>query len=183
MCRSGAGPLRGLTSALAAELGVRRPVTLLGGETATPMTWGWLRPVILLPPDAEDWPDDRLRAVLLHELAHIARADWPAQMAGHLACALYWFHPGVWLAARQARSEGERACDDRVLLSGVPAPDYARHLLDVARALRDQPPSPAALPMAQTSQVEERLTAILQPKRRQAMLTRKTVTVASLATL
>ncbi len=174
------GPLPVLASELAAELGVRRPVTLLRGETVTPMTWGWLRPVVLLPRESGDWPEDRLRAVLLHELAHIARADWPAQMAGHLACALYWFHPGVWLAARQARVDGECACDDRVLLSGVPAPDYARHLLDVARVLRGKP-IPAVVPMAQTSQIASRLRAILHPKQRRTMVTRKSVTVALLA--
>ena len=173
------GPLPALTADLSRELGVRRPVMLLLGETVTPMTWGWFRPVILLPPDAGDWPNDRLRAVLLHELAHIARSDWPAQMVSHLACAVYWFHPGVWLAARQARNECERACDDRVLLSGVPAPDYARHLLDVARALRGKSLS-TVVPMAQTSHIEGRLRAILQKNRRQTMPTRKAVAVAAL---
>ena len=166
------GPLPELTTELAQSLGVRAPVRLLLGEAGTPMTWGWLRPVILLPLGADQWPSDRLRAVLLHELAHIARADWPAQMASHLACALYWFNPLVWLAARQARTEGERACDDRVLLAGIPAPDYARHLLDVARSLRDTP-LPAVLPMAKSSHVEGRLRAILQPRRRQTMLTKR----------
>ena len=144
------------------------------------MTWGWLRPVILLPLGADQWPPDRLRAVLLHELAHIARADWPAQMASHLACALYWFNPLVWLAARQARTEAERACDDRVLLAGIPAPDYARHLLDVARSLRDTP-LPAVLPMAHTPQMAGRLKAILGRGRTRKPVTRRALVLAGLA--
>ncbi len=159
------GPLPDLTATLAQELGIKTPVRLLTGEAGTPMTWGWLRPVILLPPDAAQWPEDRLRAVLLHELSHIARADWPAQMASHLACACYWFNPLVWLAARQARLEGERACDDRVLLAGVPAPDYARHLLDVARSLRD-PRLPTALPLVNAATLKVRLQIILDSARK-----------------
>lgn len=175
--RAADGPLAALTASLAADMGCRRPVHLLLGETTTPMTWGWRQTVILLPPDAEEWPDDRRRAVLLHELAHIARGDWPAQMTAHLACACYWFHPGVWLAARQARTESERACDDRVLLAGIPPADYARHLLDVARSLRDTP-LPAVLPMAQTSRVEGRLRAVLRKTLRRGSVSRRGALIA-----
>src|SRR5262249_21990552 len=53
------------------RLGLRRPVTLLqGDESEMPATWGWRRPVILLPTEAADWPEHRRRLVLLHELAH-----------------------------------------------------------------------------------------------------------------
>jgi beta-lactamase regulating signal transducer with metallopeptidase domain len=176
------GPLPELLTVLARDLKVTWTVRLLLGEMTTPMTWGWLRPVILLPENAEEWPEDRLRAVLLHELAHIARADWPAQMAAQLACALYWWNPGVWLAARQARLESERACDDRVLLAGVSAADYARHLLDIARSLQNKTFG-IVVPMAQKSTVETRMRVILQPNRKFAMLTRKTVTISAVTAL
>ncbi len=167
--RSGAsiaeGPVSEMAQALAREMGVLRPVCLLHGpddSTLMPMTWGWARPVILLPIGASDWPDDRLRAVLLHELAHIRRGDWPCQMLAHLICALYWFHPLVWLAARQMRLESERACDDLVLTAGVAPSDYARHLLEVVRSLKHVHLTvPVALPMAQTSQLERRFAMIL----------------------
>lgn len=178
--RSGApvseGPVSEMALALARELGVLRPVFLLHASddaARMPMTWGWARPVILLPAGASDWPVDRLRAVLLHELAHIRRGDWPCQMLAHLACALYWFHPLVWLAARQMRLESERACDDLVLTAGVAPSDYARHLLEVVRSLKHVHLTvPVALPMAQSSRVEGRIRAILE-KRKRTMITKR----------
>src|SRR5262249_38836333 len=66
-------------------------------SVSAPVTWGWLRPVILLPREAESWPAERIRVALEHELAHVARRDYLAQTLATLACAVYWFHPLVWL--------------------------------------------------------------------------------------
>jgi beta-lactamase regulating signal transducer with metallopeptidase domain len=150
---------------LGASVGVRRPVRLLrSGAAAMPMTWGSLRPAILLPADADGWDEERRRVVLLHELAHVARRDCLTQCLAEVACALHWFHPGAWWAARQMRLEREQACDDRVLTAGARASEYALHLLNVARAYRP-PVSAAALAMARPSQLEGRLRAVLETER------------------
>jgi len=148
------GPLAELLDECRHALNVRRSVTLrLGSQSANtspgiaaaPVAWGWLRPTILLPADAaRDWSAERVRAVLLHELAHVARNDWAAQvLLARTVCALYWFHPLVWMAAAQLRAEAERACDESVLQSGISAPDYASHLLAVAGLLRRPAANPA----------------------------------------
>lgn len=95
---------------------------LLGSSSvvSTPLTWGWRTPVILLPEDALDWPDVHRRIVLRHELAHVARGDSFSQTAAGFVCALYWFHPLVWIAERRLRAECERACDDNVVSLGTP---------------------------------------------------------------
>jgi beta-lactamase regulating signal transducer with metallopeptidase domain len=118
---------------LAARLDGRLRVTVAHNETM-PMTWGWRRPVILLPAAAKVWGVDRLDVVLMHELGHVIRRDALTQAIGQLVCALMWFHPLVWLAASRMRLEAEQATDDFVLAAGSRASDYAEHLLDVARS-------------------------------------------------
>ncbi|MCX6627726.1 MAG: M56 family metallopeptidase, partial [Candidatus Solibacter sp.] len=164
-------------------LGIGRPVRALESPgAAVPMTWGTLRPVVLLPEAARHWPSERLHAVVLHELIHVRRQDLPAQVAAQAACCLYWFHPLVWLAAKQLRKERERACDDAVLSGGVPAPDYAGHLLELARVLVERRSLADAPAMAETGDLEERVRAVLDGGRNRAPLNRRlAATVAMLA--
>jgi beta-lactamase regulating signal transducer with metallopeptidase domain len=111
---------------LVAGVGLRRPVVLLKSHRRQmPMTWGVIRPRLLLPDSSENWPEERRRAVLLHELAHVRRWDYAANFVTRLACAVWWFNPLVWLAARQLAAERERACDDIVLNHGASPAQYA----------------------------------------------------------
>ena len=124
---------RAILDEVRAALGVRRRVRLLvHDEVGMPAACGIVRPAVLLPRDAERWDAARLRAVLLHEVAHVAAHDVAFGLAARLAAALYWFHPASWLVARGLRGECELACDDRVLAAGVRASDYAELLASVA---------------------------------------------------
>lgn len=124
-----------------------------------PMTWGVLRPVIMLPREARFWPAERLRVVLLHERAHARRRDFVWQFLARVACALYWYHPLVWLAAGSLRKESEQACDDAVILGGEKASAYAGHLVEVAAGGRGL--SAAAVTMA--GHLESRIRSLLNP--------------------
>ena len=76
---------------VARALGIRRPVTLLmTGVPTIPVTWGIIYPVVLLPVEAADWSPARRRAVLLHQLAHVARFDAATQLLGQLVLAAMW---------------------------------------------------------------------------------------------
>jgi TonB family protein len=124
-------------------------------------TWGIRRPHILLPCDAHSWTDARRRIVLAHELAHIRRGDWLAQMAADVLRTLFWFNPLAWIASARLRRESEHACDDEVLAEGVPAHEYADHLLDIARTRRIPPAWASAMSMARPSTLERRISAML----------------------
>jgi DUF4097 and DUF4098 domain-containing protein YvlB len=150
-------------------------------EVSAPVTWGWRRPVILLPVEAKEWPAERVEAALLHERAHIARADWLTQTLAQLVVALYWFHPLVWVAMRRLRAESEHACDDRVIAGGMTAPDYASHLLAVAHgALERRHGAIAGVAMARPSQFESRLIAVLDETRSRGLVARRIAAAASL---
>ena len=157
-----------LARALAAELGISPRITFRrSGRAAMPMAWGIVRPSVLMPADADTWPIERLRIVLLHELAHVKRRDCLTHMLAQITCALYWFNPLAWMAARHVRTERERACDDLVLAAGTRGAEYADQLLEIARVMRgDRFPglmAGASLAMAHRSQLEGRLMAILDP--------------------
>jgi len=157
---------RRLLKRLADQLGIKRKVRLIeSDESIAPVTWGVFRPVILLPSQCARWTDEQRRAILLHELVHIRRLDDLAQIIAQVACAVHWFDPLAWMAARRLRIERERACDDQVLLAGTKASDYATILLEAVRNQRHLLPSSllAALPMASRSKIETRLLAILDP--------------------
>ncbi len=143
----------------------------LSEDVRSPITWGWLEPAVLLPVEACTWNEERLRVVLTHELAHVVRRDYLMQLVAQAGCAVYWFHPLVWFAARRLRSESEHAADDLVLVDGTPPPDYAEHLLEVARGARSQRLIGAmALSMAHTAHLEERLRAVLDDARSRGSL-------------
>lgn len=139
----------------------RAPRLLMSARLPMPYASGFVRPTIVLPDSASEWDDRRRRAVLCHELAHLRRLDLVLNAVGQLACAVWWFHPLVWAAARKLRTESERACDDLVLGVGTRASEYADHLLHiVCGALRARSPA-VALPMAQQHEFEGRVLAIL----------------------
>jgi beta-lactamase regulating signal transducer with metallopeptidase domain len=139
------------------------PRLLASSHVEMPFACGILQPTIVLPASAEGWTGDRRRAVLFHELAHVKRRDLIGHTLGRFACAVYWFHPLVWTAARRLRAESERACDDLVLSCGARASDYADHLLDIVVSVRRHGAPAMAMPMARRRELEGRVLAILDP--------------------
>ena len=153
-----------LAEEVRASLGIRRPVRLLQNR-AVPFlgTWGIVVPRVLLPKDSESWPDDRIRMVLAHELAHIQRHDWVVQVLADAARAIYWFNPIFWMASSRLRRESEHACDDAVIRLGAAGTQYAEELVAMTRALRSERLQSPILAMAQPSHLEQRLVALLNP--------------------
>jgi beta-lactamase regulating signal transducer with metallopeptidase domain len=147
------------------QLALRMNVRLLrSSRISVPVLWGVFKPVLLLPPDVVTWPTERLRVVLMHELAHLKRFDGVSLILTRIAVSLFWFHPLAWSLERAGRSECERACDDLVLASGTKPSEYADHLLAIARSMPTFDPfRSVTLAMSRKSQLEGRLLSILQP--------------------
>ena len=129
-----------------------------------PITAGILRPQILLPAAAEEWPAYRRRAVLLHELAHIRRRDVAAQFFVQTISALWWFQPLIWVLRRGIRQDSELACDSEVMAAGMRPSVYADVLLATAKDMgRSAHTVGAAIGMARPGDLESRLNTILNP--------------------
>ena len=137
-------------------------ITLLENESiGSPVTWGILRPIVLVPTRFHKLPiDDRLR-VLCHELAHIHAYDFVLRVLVEVVCALIWFQPLVWVARRQLREEQELACDNRVLAAAGKPSAYARLLLEWEDRGASGRKSLIAVGMAQQSSLKRRLYALL----------------------
>ncbi len=184
--RVGDGRSLALVQQLAARLRIRRPVIVLRGDgLRVPVTWGIVYPVVLLPVDADRWPEARRRLVLVHELAHVVRLDALTLFVAQLALAVFWFDPFLWLAVRRMHVEQERACDDLVLRHGTRASQYVHELVDMIRgAGASTGPAFAALAMARRSEFEGRMLAILDPTVNRAPLSQRgIVRVAALVPL
>jgi beta-lactamase regulating signal transducer with metallopeptidase domain len=178
-----------LAQRLASALRIDRPLTLMRGDRlGVPVTWGVVYPVVLLPEDADEWPEERRRYVLVHEMAHVKRLDALTQLVGQLALALFWFDPLVWVAVRRMQLEREHACDDYVLRHGIQPSRYAADLLEMVQSLgtpshRTAQPAFAALAMARRSEFEGRMLSILDPVLDRHPLHRGRTLMSALASL
>jgi beta-lactamase regulating signal transducer with metallopeptidase domain len=131
-----AGPeLLGLLEECARQMGIRRPVALRTLDTLpSPAVCGLRRPTILLPTAlVEKLSSEGLQAALIHELAHIKRADLWVNTVQTLLQIIYFYNPFVWLANAVIRRTCEEAVDETVLVTlGGRAKNYSNTLIDIS---------------------------------------------------
>ena len=141
-----------------------------------PFTYGLFRPSIVMPADAAAWPAERRDAVLAHEAAHARRHDGLSLFVAEIACAVYWWHPAVLFAARQAAIDCERACDDAVIRRGLRASEYGTQLLAQAQSSCAWGIRPLAATLFGPSHgIAARIAALLDPRVDRRALTRRRV--------
>lgn len=97
-------------------IGVRCEIRVVD-RLRQPVTFGLLRPVILLPGALAAAPADVRRAVVSHELFHVKRRDWGWLLAEELVCAALWFNPAVWWLVSQVQSARELVVDELAVLA------------------------------------------------------------------
>ncbi|MDF1814769.1 MAG: M56 family metallopeptidase, partial [Verrucomicrobiales bacterium] len=111
----------------------RRNITLLLHEAIkVPITFGFWKPVIIMPMSAlSGLPGDQIELVLAHELSHIRRNDYLWNLVQTLAESCLFFHPAVWLISKDLRKEREYACDDYVVRLYEDRTTYANALANM----------------------------------------------------
>jgi TonB family protein len=120
-------------AALKSQLNISRNISLLTcNKIESPVSFGLLKPQIMLPVQALEWNESTMTDVLLHELCHIKRLDWLTTLSAYVIASVFWFNPLVWLAVKRLREESENSCDTAVINSGRSDTDYAESLLGVA---------------------------------------------------
>jgi TonB family protein len=95
---------------------------------AQPVAFGWMRPTVLLPQKVGSLPLDAQRAVVCHELLHVARRDWVWMLGEEAVRCIFWFHPAIWFALTKLQLSREELVDEEVVrITGVRQP-YVRAL-------------------------------------------------------
>jgi TonB family protein len=129
-----------------------------------PVTFGWLRPAILLPSRVCKLPADLREAIACHELIHVRRGDWLFVLAEEAIRGLFWFHPAVWFALSQIQLAREQTVDAEVVSVMSNRERYLDALVAVAaqRLYPDVAPAPLFL---KKRQLAVRVAAVLKETR------------------
>src|SRR5690606_29204229 len=119
---------------LSAQLGILRFVTLAESSRITsPIVIGVLKPMILVPTGMlTGLSTEQLETIFLHELAHIRRYDYLANVVQSLMECIFFFNPFMWMLSGIVRREREYCCDDFVLKHHSSRRAYARALTRLA---------------------------------------------------
>ena len=158
---------------------LRRPLSIRQCDRiSTPLTYGLLRPVILVPRSA-DWSDEEAMSyVLAHEYVHVRRLDGAAKLVLAAALCLHWWNPLVWVMYVLANRDLELSCDEAVVREfGVETRAvYARTLIRMEESRSHRIPLVSHF---SKNAIEERIKAIMKIKK----MTVLTLTLACLVVL
>lgn len=120
---------------LQAELGIRRPVKLVESiYIVVPVTFGWIKPVILFPTQLlTGLSEAQIQLLLIHELAHIRRADYLINLGVLVLKTIFFYHPGIYLLSSWMDQSREACCDDTVVSTRTDRELYAETLIFLQR--------------------------------------------------
>lgn len=158
-----------LALSLLREQPLRRQVQIRQSDLInTPLTYGVIRPVILMP-KAMDWTDETaLRYILAHELVHIRRLDALTKLVLAFTVCVHWFNPLVWLMVVLANRDIELSCDETVVraFGETRKSDYALTLIGMEEKKRRVLPLFSSF---STNSIEERIVAIMKMRKTTAI--------------
>jgi TonB family protein len=106
----------------------------LSEAISSPVTFGFLHPVVLLPPSFVDMDDQIQDAILCHEILHVRRRDWLFTLGEELVRSVFWFHPAIWWLLGEIGLAREQEVDRQVVELTKSRDEYVDALLAVAGA-------------------------------------------------
>jgi beta-lactamase regulating signal transducer with metallopeptidase domain len=163
-------------------LGVKRPRILVSSRTSSPLLVGVIQPSLLLPEDfaarldaSAGRSDRELEAIWLHELAHLRRRDFLANLVCRVAALPIAYHPATFVGQQRIRQTREMVCD-AIAAAEMQSPlSYARCLVSLARDMQDGHGiaiQSAAVGMFDSTVLEERIMQLIQVKPATSVWTR-----------
>ena len=149
------------------KLGLRKKVRLLfSHQLSTPLTFGWLKPVIIFPASVlAQLPMDQVESILLHELIHIRQRDYLISLLQSITEMLFFFNPGYWYISSILNKERENTCDDQVIATTENTITYARALSSLAELSLLQESQPALAVANHKQQLLSRIKRIISPQK------------------
>ncbi|UCE41822.1 MAG: hypothetical protein JSV17_02195 [Candidatus Aminicenantes bacterium] len=147
-------------------ISLKRKINLMRHKkTMVPLTWGVIKPVVMMPSESESWSENQRSTALYHELSHIKRGDYLVIILARISRAIYWFNPLSWIVLGMIKREQEKACDELVLKAGIKPSTYAENLLFIRSSVSGHWNPPAAvLGVMNKSHLNDRLTTILKQR-------------------
>ena len=133
-------------------------------EISSPVTFGFRRPVVLLPPQFPELEDAKQDAILCHEVLHVRRHDWLFTLAEELLRSVLWFHPAIWWLLGEIQLSREQAVDREVIEMTKAADEYVDALLTMAGAHPQLDLAPAPL-FLRKRHLKQRVVSILKEVR------------------
>jgi TonB family protein len=147
-------------------------------EISSPVTFGFLHPVVLLPPQFPELDSAKQDAILCHEVLHVRRRDWLFTLAEELVRAVFWFHPAIWWLLGEIQLAREQAVDREVIEMTNATDEYVDALLAIAGAHPQLDLAPAPL-FLRKRHLKQRVVSILKEVR---MSKKRWITSLTLAT-
>ena len=138
---------------------------LFSHQLSTPLTFGWLKPVIIFPASVlAQLPIDQVESILLHELIHIRQRDYLISLLQSVTELLFFFNPGYWYISSILNKERENACDDQVITTTEDSITYAKALSRLAELCLLQESQPALAVANHKQQLLYRIKRIVSTK-------------------
>ena len=136
----------------------------LSADVASPVTFGFRNPVVLLPAHFPDLDPHMQDAILYHEILHVRRGDWLVTLAEEVVRSIFWFHPAVWWLLGEIGLAREQAVDHEVIELTKSRDGYLDALLAIAGATPKLDLAPAPL-FLRKRHLKQRVVSILKEVR------------------